>query len=101
MRPTARLSVMVVVFAALSLLVNLAGRTFVYDGELHKAVRSGHPDAKRQQLDRDSHGWSAPVAQIVPPLWRVVAAPVPPPGEPEVVADVQAPVWNRPPPPAC
>ncbi len=95
------LRIVVMVFAALSLLVNLAGRTFVYDGELHKAVRSGNADAARQQLDRDSQGWSVPVARFVPPLWRVVAAQVPPPGEPAVVVDVQAPLWNRPPPPAC
>lgn len=89
---------LILVFAALSLIANLAGRTFAYEGDQHKAVRSGHSDAKRQHLDRDSHDWSAPVAQFVPPLWRVVAAHVPPPHEPPVAAEVQIPLYNRPPP---
>ncbi len=92
------LRLLVILLAALSLIVNLAGGTFVYQGEQHKAVCSGHADAKRQQLDRDSHGWSAPMARFVAPLWRVVAAHVPPPSEPAVAADVEAPLWNRPPP---
>jgi hypothetical protein len=87
-----------VAIAILSLAASLAGRTFQHTSDSHTAVRSGSPAAKLQHLDRDSHDWSAPAARFVPPLWRVVAAHVPPPHEPAVAAEVQISLYNRPPP---
>jgi len=99
-RAVACLRVLVVVVAALSLMVSLAGRTFAYSGDQHGWTHTSH-DPKRQQLERDSHDWSPPVARFVLPLWRMVAIHFPPPSEPAIAADVQSPLYNRPPPPAC
>lgn len=89
-----------IALAILSLVVSLAGRTFDHPCEQRTAVRPGFAKATPQHLDRDSVSWTAPVAQFVPPLWRVIAAHIPPPGEPWVAMDIYNSLYNRPP-PAC
>ncbi len=84
--------------AALSLVVNLAGRTFAFDGDLHKTVRSGHITAKRQHMERDSASWSIPLAVFVPPLWPDVSERVAVASEPLVSVDLYSCLYNRPPP---
>ena len=93
-----RLGTAVLLLAVMSLVVTLAGRTFAYDGDLHKAVRSGPLDPKRQQLDRESPAWSIPVAVLIPPLWREVSARVAAASEPLVSLELYSCLYKRPPP---
>ncbi len=85
-------------FAAISLVVNLAGRTFAFEGDVHKTARSGHITAKRQHLDRDSVSWSIPLAVFVPPLWPAISEQVAVASEPLVSVDLYSCMYNRPPP---
>ena len=93
-----RVRTLVLLFAALSLVVSLAGRTFDNEGERHTSVRSGSHQAKHKHLDRDSVTWTVPVALFVPPLWRAVAAHIPAPSEPLVSLEIYSSLYNRPPP---
>jgi len=94
----ARLQTVILLSAVLFLVVNLAGRTFAYDGDQHKSARSGHGTAKRQHLERDSASWSIPLAVFVPPLWPEVSAHVATASEPVVPTCVDSCLYNRPPP---
>ena len=94
----ARLRTLVLALAVLSLVANLAAKTFAYQGDVHKSVRSGHSTAKRQQLERNPASWSIPVAVFVPPLWPEVSACAPVPSEPLLSADPDSCLFTRPPP---
>lgn len=85
-------------FAAVALVVSLAGRTFGNAGDQHKSVRAADGEAKRQHLDRDSAGWSVPQAVFVPQFWPEVSAHVPAASEPLVSLDPYSSLYNRPPP---
>ncbi len=93
-----RLHVLVLLFAVLSLVVNLAGRIFAYHCDQQKSVRANHGDAKRQHLERDSTSFSVPLAVFVPPLWPEVSSHVPAVSEPFISTDLDNSLFTRPPP---
>lgn len=88
----------VLALSVLALVASLAGRTFAYQGDQHKAVSSGHVTPKRQKLERQAPAWSIPVAVFLPLLWTEFSESVTAPSDPLVSARPDSCLYKRPPP---